>query len=170
MKLCQAFIPVNKQSHLLKNFDCGKEDMNFFLSRFAVKHAQLGLSRTFVLPVDDDADKRIISAYYTLAMSTVSPNKLPIKKSLPNYEIATVLLARLAVDINFQGRRLGEKSLVTALRHAVKLCDDGLPALGVILDVLDEDALAFYQHFDFFNALTNDPMRLFVSMNTLREI
>jgi hypothetical protein len=170
LKLCQAFVPVNKQSHLLKKFDCGKEDMNFFLSRFSVKHAQLGLSRTFVLPVDDDTDKRIVSAYYTLAMSTVSPKKLPIKKSLPNYKIATVLLARLAVDINFQGRRLGEKSLVTALRHSVKLCDDGLPAMGLILDVLDDDALAFYQRFDFFRPLTDDPMRLFVPMNALREI
>lgn len=170
MKLCQAFEPVNKKSHLLKKFDCGKEDMNFFLSRFAVKHAQLGLSRTFVLPVDDDADKRVISVYYTLAMSTVSPKKLPIKKSLPNYKVATVLLARLAVDINFQGRRLGEKSLVTALRHAVKLCDDGLPAMGLILDVLDNEAMKFYQKFEFFHALTDDPMRLFVSMKALREI
>ncbi|MDX1728194.1 MAG: GNAT family N-acetyltransferase [Pseudoalteromonas tetraodonis] len=170
MKLCQTFVPVNKQSHLLKKFDCGKAEMNTFLSRFAVKHAKLGLSRTFVLPVDDDTDKRIVSAYYTLAMSTVTPKKLPVKQSLPNYSIATVLLARLAVDINFQGRRLGEKSLIAALRHAVKLCDSGLPALGLILDVLDEDALAFYQRFDCFHALTDDPMRLFVSMNTLREI
>lgn len=170
MKLCQAFVPVNKQSHLLKRFDCGKTEMNTFLSRFAVKHVKLGLSRTFVLPVDEDTDKSVISAYYTLAMSTVIPNKLPIKKSLPNYSIATVLLARLAVDVNFQGRRLGEKSLVTVLRHAVKLCDNGLPAIGLILDVLDEDALTFYQRFDFFHPLTDDPMRLFVSMNTLRDI
>lgn len=170
MKLCQVFVPVNKQSHLLKKFDCGKEEMNSFLSRFAVKHAQLGLSRTFVLPVDDGSDKRIISAYYTLTMSTVLPKKLPIKKSLPSYQVATVLLARLAVDINFQGRRLGEKSLVTALRHAVKLCNDGLPAMGLVLDVLDDDALAFYQRFEFFHALTDDPMRLFVPMNVLREI
>lgn len=89
---------------------------------------------------------------------------------MPNYSIATVLLARLAVDVDFQGRKLGEKSLITALRHAVKLCDSGLPAIGLILDVLDEDALKFYQHFDFFHPLTDDPTRLFVSMNTLRDI
>ena len=163
-------MPVNKQGHLLKKFDCGKNEMNTFLSRFAVKHAKLGLSRTFVLPVDEDAEKKMVAAYYTLAMSTVTPKKLPIKQSLPNYAIATVLLARLAVDVNFQGRHLGEKSLIAALRHAVQLCDSGLPALGLILDVLDEDAFAFYQRFDFFHALTDDPMRLFVSMKTLREI
>lgn len=170
MKLCQAFVPVNKQSHLLKKFDCGKTEMNLFLSRFSVKHVKLGLSRTFVLPVDEGSDKSLVAAYYTLAMSTVVPKKLPIKKSLPNYSIATVLLARLAVDVDFQGRKLGEKSLITALRHAVKLCDSGLPAIGLILDVLDEDALKFYQHFDFFHPLTDDPTRLFVSMNTLRDI
>ena len=144
--------------------------MNTFLSRFALKHAKLGLSRTFVLPVDEAADKRHIAAYYTLAMSTVKPKKIPSQQSLPNYDIATVLLARLAVDVQFQGRNLGEKSLIAALRHAVKLCDSGLPAIGLILDVLDEEALSFYQRFEFFHALTDDPMRLFVSMKTLREI
>jgi hypothetical protein len=52
----------------------------------------------------------------------------------------------------------------------VRLCDEGLPALGLVLDVLDENALAFYQRFNFFHAFTNDPMRLFVPMTALRKI
>lgn len=171
MKLCQSFVPVDNTTHLVKTFDCGKPDMNLFLSRFAVKHAQLGLSRTFVLPVDaPESNKAQIAAYYTLAVSTVSRQSLPVKQTLPSYPIPVALLARLAVDVHFQGNRLGEKSLVYALRHAVRLCDEGLPALGLVLDVLDREALGFYQRFDFFHVFTTDPMRLFVPMTVLRKI
>ncbi|OYQ77512.1 GNAT family N-acetyltransferase [Wohlfahrtiimonas chitiniclastica] len=171
MKLQQSFVPIDKSLHLIKSFNCGKSSMNEFLSRFAIKHAQLGLSKTFVLTVDDPMlDKLPIAAYYTLGISTVYRQDLPVSTSLPRYPMPVALLARLAIDNNFQRRNLGTKTLIYALRHAVKLCDYGLPAVGLVLDVLDEDALKFYQKFDFFKPLTNDPMRLFVSMESLRHI
>jgi hypothetical protein len=171
VKLCQSFVPVDKTKHLIKTFDCSKPNMNLFLSRFAVKHAKLGLSRTLVLPLDEpEANKTQIAAYYTLAASTVSRQDIPGTQNLPRYPVPVALLARLAVDINFQGKHLGEKSLVYALRHTVNLCDEGLPALGLVLDVLDEDALKFYQRFDFFHAFTDEPMRLFAPMTALRNI
>lgn len=57
---------------------------------------------------------------------------------------------------------------MTAIRHAVELTDRGLPAYGLVLDVLDVDALKFYQCFDFFKRFTNNLMRLFVGMNGVR--
>jgi len=145
--------------------------MNLFLSRFAIKHAKLGLSRTLVLPEDSTSlENRPIAAYYTLAASTLFKQEIPTEQGLPGYPLPVALLARLAVDLNHQGKGLGEKSLIFALRHAVRLCDEGLPAYGLILDVLDEEALKFYQRFDFFHCLTEDPMKLFVPMSVLRKI
>ncbi len=145
--------------------------MNLFLSRFAVKHGKQGLSRTFVLPERSTSKGKIpIAAYYTLAASTIYRAEIPAKESLPRYPLPMVLLARLAVDLKHQGKGLGEKSLIYALRHAVRLCDKGLSAHGLILDVLDEEALRFYQRFNFFHSLSNDPMKLFVQMNALRKI
>ena len=89
---------------------------------------------------------------------------------MPRYPLPVVLLARLAVDEQYQGKRLGEKSLIYALRHAVRLCDEGLPAYGLVLEVLDEEALGFYEYFRFFHRFTHDPMRLFVPINVLRKI
>jgi GNAT superfamily N-acetyltransferase len=169
----QEFVIVDKAQHDLKKFNCGKPDMDSFLARFAVKNMQLGLSRTWVLPVVNDnpaTQKTPVAAYYSLASSTVDRESIPTDKSLPGYPVSVVLLARLAVDKEFSGQRLGEKTLITALRKAVELTNTGLPALGVILDVLDEDALRFYQHYEIFESFTDDPMRLFVSMNTLRQI
>jgi hypothetical protein len=124
-----------------------------------------------VLPVDVfTGNKNPVAAYYTLAVSSVCKSEIPVIQSLPKYPIPITLLARLAVDINYQGQRLGEKTLISALRHTVRLCDEGLPTYGLVLDVLDDDALKFYQRFDCFHAFTDDPMRLFVPMNVLRKI
>lgn len=171
MKLCQSFVSLDKSKHLIKDFDCGKPDMNQFISRFAVKHAELGLSRTLVLPLDESKENAAaIVAYYTLAFSTISREKIPRAPSLPRYPLLVVLLARLAVDIDYQKRNLGKKTLIYALRHAVRLCDKGLPAYGLIVDVLDDEALKFYQKFNLFHSLTDEPMRLFVPMSLLQKI
>jgi len=144
--------------------------MNQFLSRFAIKHTKLGLSHTMVLTVDDRKDKKQVAAYYTIAASNVIRRAIPTTQSLPHYPIPITLLARLAVDVNFQGKKLGEKTLIYALRHAVRLCDRGLPAYGLVLDVLDEEALGFYKKFNFFQPFSDNPMRLFVPMNVLRSL
>ena len=108
-----------------------------------------------------------VVAYYTLSTATVARDVMPVTVSLPRYPIPVILLGRLAIDRHFQGQGLGSKSLVYALRQAVTLSHAGLPAYGLILDVLDEDALRFYQHFDLFKPFTDNPMRLFVPMKTL---
>lgn len=172
MSSYSSFVPLNLKQHDVKSFDCGKSEMNVFLSRFAAKNISLGLSSTWVLEdkQSQPGGKRPIIAYYTLASATVTREKIPSDKKLPGYPVPVVLLARLAVDSQYHGKRLGEKTLVTALRQSVQLTDRGLPALGLILDVLDKDALTFYQQFDLFQPFTDDPMRLFVPMNTLRKI
>lgn len=132
----------------------------------------LGLSGTWVLPAEHRVDgaKTPITAYYTLASSTVSKVDIPTDAILPGYPVPVVLLARLAVDEAYQRKRYGEKTLVSALRHSVELTTRGLPATGLILDILDADAKAFDDRFALFRPFTDDPMRLFVPMNVLRQI
>ncbi len=80
------------------------------------------------------------------------------------------LLARLAVSEKYQKKGLGTKTLVTALRQAVTLKERGLSSIGVVLDVLDEDALTFYNRFDVFHAFSDNPMRLFVPIHVIRQL
>ena len=42
--------------------------------------------------------------------------------------------------------------------------------MGLVIDVLDHDALAFYQSFEFFLPLTDNPMKLFVPMASLETL
>lgn len=172
MTIQQEFVALNPSHFDVKAFDCGKPDMNQYLARFAAKNIGLKLSMTWVLPGDEKITgrKAPIAAYYTLASCTVTREEIPTDTRLPGYPLPVVLLARLAVDRRFQGQRLGEKALVSALRHSISLTERGLPAIGLILDVLDEDALAFYQRFDLFQPFMDDPMRLFVPMNIVAQI
>jgi hypothetical protein len=168
----QEFVTLSPSHFDVKAFDCGKPDMNQYLARFAAKNIGLKLSMTWVLPSEKmvAGQKTPIAAYYTLASCTVARGEIPADKRLPGYPVPVVLLARLAVDRHFQGQHLGEKALVSALRHSVTLTERGLPAMGLLLDVLDEDALAFYQRFDLFQPFTDDPMRLFVPMTIVQQI
>ncbi len=170
MALSQEFALVDPAQHDVKAFDCGKLAMNQFLARFAAKHMKLGISSTWVLTAKSNDSKAPVVAYYTLTTGTVSREEIPFDKSLPSYPVPIVLLAKLATDHRYQGQGVGKKTLITALRKSVELTSSGLPALGTILDVLDEGALSFYQHYKIFKPFTDDPMRLFVSMTMLKLI
>lgn len=134
----------------------------------------LNLNRTYVLlnPAIQLSKKASIAAYYTLAHQTVVRAEIPNQNGLPRYPVPVVLLAQLGADMKFRGRGLGAKTLIRALRHAywTATSPNGIPSVGVVLDVLDEDALKFYQSFDFFMPLTDKPMKLYVPMGSLEAI
>jgi hypothetical protein len=173
----QKFYPLNKTAFDVKAFDCGKPDMNDFLSRNAAKHMGKSLSMTWVRPTENPTDgkKSPIAAYYTLASGEVGKNDISKDAglgSMSGYPVPVVKLARMAISVDLQGQQQGTKTLIYAIRHAVKLTSPGtgLPAAGLVLDVLDEDAKRFYDKFDFFYELADDPMRLFVPMHLCRQL
>ena len=168
------FLPLDASTINVKSFDCGKEAINIYLRRYAAKNMALNLNRTFVLPYapEEGAGKSSVAAYYTLAHQTLVREELPDPSRLPRYPVPVVLLAQLGIDRRFQGQGLGAKTLVQALRHACQIAGNpnGIPAIGVVLDVLDQDALGFYQSFEFFFSLTDNPMKLFVPMKSLETL
>jgi len=168
------FLPLDPRTINVRTFDCGKEAINVYLRRYAAKNTALNLNRTFVLPysTEDSSEKAQVAAYYTLAHQTLVREELPDPSRLPRYPVPVILLAQLGIDQRFHRQGLGAKTLVYALRHAYQIANNprGLPAMGVVLDVLDQDALAFYQSFDFFLPLTDNPMKLFVPMASLETL
>ncbi len=168
------FSSLDSRTINVKTFDCGKEAINVYLRRYAAKNMALNLNRTFVLPytTGDTSEKPEVAAYYTLAHQTLVREELPDPSRLPRYPVPVILLAQLGIDQRFHRQGLGAKTLVYAVRHAYQIASNpkGLPAMGVVLDVLDHDALAFYQSFDFFLPLTDNPMKLFVPMASLEKL
>ena len=168
------FSSLDPRAINVKTFDCGKEAINVYLRRYAAKNMALNLNRTFVLPntTGDTSEKPEVAAYYTLAHQTLVREALPDPSRLPRYPAPVILLALLGIEQGLHRQDLGAKTLVHALRHAYQIASNpkGLPAMGVVLDVLDHEALAFYQSFGFFLPLTDNPMKLFVPMASLATL
>jgi predicted N-acetyltransferase YhbS len=79
-----------------------------------------------------------------------------------------MLLARLAVSVEWQGRGLGAGLMKDAMRRTLQAADiAGIRAFGV--HAKDDVARAFYEHFGF-TASPSDPFHLFVLVKDLRRI
>jgi ribosomal protein S18 acetylase RimI-like enzyme len=88
-----------------------------------------------------------------------------VRKKLPDHSIPTMHLARLAVDSNYRGRRLGE----TLLLHAFGITLESSEKVGIFgIDVwaIDDEASAFYRKYGF-SALEDHPHHLLLSMKTV---
>ncbi len=105
----------------------------------------------------------------TLASGAIGAKSLPAKqaKKLPRHPVPVVLLARLAVDRSAHGKGLGGFLLRDALTRSLDLAEKvGIHA--VVLDAFDAEAKSFYQRFGF-SLLTDDVMRLFLPLSTIRS-
>jgi GNAT superfamily N-acetyltransferase len=168
------FLPLDPSVIDVKSFDCGKDAINTYLRRYAARNMALNLNRTFVLPYTPEggSGKSPVAAYYTMAHQTLVREELPDPARLPRYPVPGILLTQLGIDRRFQGQGLGAKTLVQALRHTYQIAanPNGIPAMGVVLDVLDQDAMGFYQSFEFFLPLTDNPIKLFVPIASLETL
>jgi len=147
------------------NFDCGIEELNHFLRRFAWINQQANSAVTYVTMREG-----VIAGYYSIAAASAEHGEAPerLKKGLARQPIPVLLLARLAVDRRFVGTGVGSQ----LVRHAALLAVNLSKAAGIralIVDAKDERARQFYQRFDF-EAFPSSPTRLFVLTKDLQAI
>ncbi len=152
--------------HDLSAFDCGKPPLDAFLKQHALDKQNAMLSRTYVVTSNSQ-----IAGYYTLALVVVERSETPksIGRGMPD-AIPAVLMARFAVDKQFQGQNLGRSLFTDAIQRTWALMKSGpAPARFFIVDAKDEDAKSFYERFDMIPSPQN-PLRLFLSYKTVRAI
>jgi GNAT superfamily N-acetyltransferase len=131
--------------HQLAQFSSGSDSLDVWLQRHA-RHAQaMRTARTFVWHAEDE---RVV-AYFSLAAHLVVRAELPRKVARGAPEaIPAVLLARLALDRSLHGQGLGGELLLDALSRAVQASEVAAARL-VVVDAIDEAAVAFYEHHGF---------------------
>ena len=153
------------RNHVIEGFDCGREPLNRFLIRFALQNQQAGASQTYVLLADD-----AIAGYYTLAVGQVEHDDAPprLTKGLARHPVPIMLLARLAIASSWQGKGLGAGLLKDAMLRTMQAAEiAGIRAFAV--HAKDEQARAFYEHFDFVPSPT-DPYHLFRLLKDIRGL
>ncbi len=150
--------------HDVASFDCGNEELTSWLIRHALASQRADLARTY-LALDDE---QVIGSV-SLTTGSVRHDEAPKRyaRGMPAYPIPTVLIARLAVDRHHQGRRLGSRLLAEALRLAVTASDAAAARL-VVVDAIDEQAVAFYRRRGFIDVPEN-PLRLYRKVSEVRR-
>ena len=151
--------------HDASRFYCGgHESLNDWLKRFALANQRNDSARTYVVHRDG-----IIAGYYSVAAGSVSVEDAPsrISKGLARHPIPVILLARLAVDKHEKGTGLGKALLKDALMR-IAYAADIVGARAVLVHAIDEQAKAFYRHFDFEPSPVHE-MQLMLLMKDLRK-
>ena len=159
--------PVEKldATHDVDSFECGKEPLDRFLKRFALANQKADSARTYVA-----CRGLTVLAYYSLAAGAVEHADAPLRvgKGLARHPIPVMVLARLAVDLTWQGRGLGKALVKDALLRTAAAADiAGIRAL--LVHAKDDEARGWYEALEFEPSPT-DPYHLFLLMKDLRAM
>ena len=132
-------------SHHVDDFACGNAELNHYVRSFACIHNQHGAARTFVT-----VEGRQVVGYYTLTIGSVGKEETPrrISKGLAKHPVPVIILARLAVNKQFQGKGVGQALLKDALLRIVGAADE-IGGRAVLVHAKDDKAKAFYLKFGF---------------------
>jgi len=148
--------------HDIGDFRSGEASLDDWLRRRARANQVSGASRTYVVC----QDKRVIG-YYALASGVVTVESAPgrFRRNMPN-PIPVAVLARLAVDSDWQGRRIGRALFRDAARRVAQAAD-AIGIRGIVVHAISEEAKKFYLTLGF-DASRSEPMTLMVTLPDIR--
>ena len=129
----------------LEGLDCGKPTLNDWLGRHARQAQGSGSAKTFVVSEDDR-----VAGYFSLTVGQIDTLDAPerIRKGMGQYPIPVVILARLAVSRQDQGRGIGIGLLQDAIRRTLLIAEQaGIRAM--LTHPIDEETARFYSRFGF---------------------
>lgn len=139
--------------HDRASFICTNDSLNYYLKQQVSQDDRKKLTRCFVA-VDNDRSKdkipgkKRIAGFYTLSSSGIPSNLLPknISRRLPYAVIPVALLGRFAVDIEYEGKGIGNALLGDAIDKAQK---SDLRAFGLFVEAKDQKSQDYYEKRDF---------------------
>ena len=152
-----------QRTHEIEAFDCGQPELNRFLIRHALQAQQMNSSQTYV-----GLSGKTVIGFYTIVAGEVRHADAPARvvKGMPRHPIPLLVLARLAVHSEWQGRGIGAGLLLDALGRTLQAADIvGARALAV--HAKDDSAASFYRHFGFMPSPT-DKRHLFLLIKDIR--
>lgn len=152
--------------HDRKGFCCGKEPLDRYLRETARGHLSKGVSITRVLVERDAAKPKPILGYFTLASTVATAASWPgAAKGLPAMPVPMVLLGRLAVAEDWQGRGIA-RLLLAAARGIAAASMRGAGGIGMAVDPADEELVAFYARYGF-RRVDTQSLRMFLPLESL---
>lgn len=159
-------VPIST-SHVTDRFDCGSAEQTLWLRRYALQAHRTDSSRVQVVAREGQRD---VVGYYALSAGAVEHRGVPTRvgKGMPRYPIPVVILTRLGVHLDEQGRGLGRALLQDALQR-VGAASEEIAARALLVHCEDDAARRFYERFGEFEPSPTDPLHLYLLMSDLRR-
>lgn len=155
---------LNPKKHDRKNFNCGVEALNLYLQRGANQDQRRSLTRIYIL-----AEGEQVIGYYSISAHSVLRDNLPDDIKLASYRnIPFLLLGRLAVDKEFQGRGYGDALIFHAFKTTLDTAEK-VGVLGMVVDAKNEIAVSFYEGFGF-KRLKGSENRLILPLSAMNAL
>ncbi|MCR4341196.1 MAG: GNAT family N-acetyltransferase [Gemmatimonadaceae bacterium] len=154
--------------HKRAGFSCGIDSLDRYLRVQAGQDVRRKTNGVFVLVEPDKPG--VVLGYYTLCATALAQGPIPAeaRKHLPRYPlVSATLLGRLAVSQARQGEGFGALLLADAVRRAFASADT-VGSSMLVVDAIDERAVAFYERFGFVRL--PDSLRLVLPMRTIRKL
>jgi GNAT superfamily N-acetyltransferase len=152
------------EQHEVSDFTSGEESLDDWLRRRARANQVSGASRTYVV-----CERNRVIGYYALASGAIVVEGAPgrFRRNMPN-PIPVAVLARLAIDRNWQGRGIGR----ALFRDAVLRIDQAANVIGIrgiVVHAISDEARKFYLALGF-DPSPGDPMTLLITLSDVRSI
>jgi GNAT superfamily N-acetyltransferase len=165
--LSNRYTPVRKlaATDQVDAFDCGQASLNQFLQRYALVNQKANSAQTYVCCQGD-----VVVGFYSLVVGSVDPQSTPsrVMKGLARHPVPVMILARLAVDKEHQGKKLGQALLKDALLRTAQAADiAGIRSL--LVHAKDDAARRWYETWEFEPSPT-DPYHLFLMLKDLKNL
>jgi GNAT superfamily N-acetyltransferase len=154
--------------HERGSFSCGRPELDGYLRERAIQDIKRKTAAVFVAVPEGSAN---LVGYYALSSTSVRLAGLPeqVARKLPRYpDVPATLLGRLAVDTRHQAKGIGAFLQIDALHRALRTSAD-VASFAVVVDAIDEDARAFYEHFEFIQ-FPDLRLRLFLPMESVARL
>jgi len=153
-----------EENDAVAEFTCGNQALDDWLKNQAYKNQVNGASRTYVVCYDTE-----IVGYYSLATGSINRGNAPgkIGRNMPN-PIPVIVLGRLAVDANHQGKGIGKGLIKDAVRRTLEVSEVvGVRAL--VVHAIDEAAKQFYSNKCGFKPSKIDEFTLLVTLKDIKK-
>ena len=150
-----------RAEHVVGSFCCGVASLDTWLRHRALRNQVTGASRTFVA-----CESGNVVAYYALASGAVAVSQATgrVRRNMPD-PVPVVVLARLAVSVDMQGRGLGRALFQDAVLRVL----DAAAHIGVralLVHAISEEARGFYIGL----GLEPSPLDPMTLMTTLQDL
>ena len=157
--------PLSPEHNVL-SFSSGEIVLDNWLKQRALKNQGSGASRTYVVCTPD---RRQVIGYYCLATGAISAEKAPgrVRRNMPD-PIPVIVIGRLAVHTEWQGKGIGRALLNDALRRILQAAEiAGIRA--ILVQAMSEKAKAFYETCGFYSCPL-DPLMLVITLAEIKGI